>query len=90
MAYLQRLQQAKARRTAAANRAAAVSVNADGTAMLTAVWNPNEYALNSHMEQAVMNLRKSTHPPNTIKAIDTKQEEYLQHCDKEWSHDPYR
>ena len=37
-----------------------------------------------------MNLHKSVRPPNTIKALDTKQEEYMQCCDKVWSHDPYR
>jgi len=80
---MRRLQQAKARRTAAAVAAAA------SPATLT-LRNPNDIELNSQMEQAVMNLRRRDRPPNTIKALHSKAEECMQFCDKVYPQDPYR
>jgi len=82
---IRRLQQAKARRTAAA-----VAAAASPTVTLTTLRNPNDMEMNSQMEQVVMNLRRMERPTNTIKALDSKREEYMQYCNKVYPHDPYR
>ena len=83
MSAIRRLQQAKARRTAAVVAAAAASPLGAFT-----LRTPNDMALNSQMEEAVMNLRRQDHPTNTIKELDTKAEECMQFCDKVYPHDP--
>jgi len=51
---------------------------------------PEEIAQNSRLEQVVLTLRHDTRPVNTIKALDAKQEECMQHCDKVHANDNYK
>lgn len=51
---------------------------------------PNDFELNSNLEQTVLHLREECRPLNTQKAQDPKVLEYFQYCDLEYEHDPYR
>jgi len=78
---LRRLQKAKQQRAkAASSQVAAVPV----------LRTPEQLAQNSRLEQVVLTLRHDTRPPNTIKAIDSKQEECMQCCDKVHGTDNYK
>jgi len=51
---------------------------------------PEQLAHNSRLEQVVLGLRHDTCPINTIKALDAKQEECTQCCDKVHGNDDYK
>jgi len=80
---IRRIQNAKKARA----RVAARATTAVSPAVLRT---PEELAQNSRLEQVVLNLRHDTRPPNTMKAIDSKQEEYMQYCDAVYPQDLYK
>ena len=82
---IKRLAQAKARR--ARRSGEATTGHALTPAPLT---NPADYELNSRMEECVLTLRDVSKCPNSIKALDTKQEEYMQYCEVCYPDDPYK
>ena len=51
---------------------------------------PDDVALNSQLETAILQMREQSRPANTAKAIDPKIEEYFQFCDELYPQDQYR
>lgn len=50
---------------------------------------PDDLALNSQLETAILQMRDLSRPANTAKAIDPKMEEYFQFCDAIYPNDQY-
>ena len=69
------------------NNAGTATVTTSPARVLT---NPNDFLLNSQLEQATLEIREGFKPSNTNKAFDPKIDEYFQFCDKVYPHDPYK
>jgi len=82
LSMIGRLQEAKACRTGAATAA-----NVPTPSLLTG---PDDVALNSWMEECVLTLRNHSKCTNSIKAIDTKQEQCMQCCEKCFPNDLHK
>ena len=63
--------------------------NNNNTSRMPSVRHPDEYGLNSQLEQATLFIREASRPDNTAKAMDPKIEEYFEYCEKVWANDPY-
>jgi len=79
---IKRLQEAKSHRARAATTA-----NAPTPSLLTS---SDDVALNSRMEECVLTLRNHSKCTNSIKVIDTKQEECMQYCEKCYPNNLYK
>jgi Centromere DNA-binding protein complex CBF3 subunit, domain 2/Transcriptional activator of glycolytic enzymes len=50
---------------------------------------PNDVALNSLLEETILEMREEGRPANTAKTMDNKIREFFQFCDLQYPNDPY-
>jgi Centromere DNA-binding protein complex CBF3 subunit, domain 2/Transcriptional activator of glycolytic enzymes len=54
------------------------------------VYNPNDIALNSNLEQAIVTIRNASRPENTRKTQEPKIKEFESYCDQCFPGDPFK